>query len=245
MAIETGHHKNNDNYNRLIQYAVGYGAQYNPVPDLIKIPQMTAQHTAAADAIAAVLTRKTPFNNAVNDRMAAFEGFLPFVTKVINAFAASDVPTGAIADARAIVRKIRGVRTPKPKDDPETPQDESLDFISASQISYDSRIQHFHDLVILITAQPGYNPNEAPLTPAALNTYLTGLRTVNAAVATAIVPYSNAIISRNNILYHPATGVIEASKRCKAYIKSVFGASSQQYAQVSGIEFRTLVRIVP
>lgn len=241
--METGHHKNSDNYNRLIQFCLGYGALYNPSLPLILIPNMTAQHTAATDAIAAVLTRKTPFNNAVNDRMAAFQGFLPFVTKVINAFAASDVPAGTIADARTIVRKIRGVRSPRPKDDPETPQDESLDFISASQISYDSRIQHFHDLVILITAQPNYNPNEAPLTPAALNTYLTGLRTVNTAVAAAIVPYSNAIISRNNILYHPATGVIEATKRCKAYIRSV--ASSQQYAQVSGIEFRTLVRIRP
>lgn len=241
--METGHHKNAASLHTLIQRCIGFGTPYNPINAQITIAAMTAQHTASTAAIAAVNTRKTPFLNAVNARMDAFEGFLPFVTRVFNAFSACGAPASAVADARTIVRKIRGTRGPKPKDDPDTPQDESLDFISASQRSYDSHIEHFHQLTIALAAQPAYAPNEADLTNAALATYLTGLRTVNAAVITATVPYSNAIIARNLIMYHPVTGLVNTSKLCKKYVISVFQASSPQYALIKGIEFRTLAKV--
>jgi hypothetical protein len=242
--METGHHKNAAHYAQLIQFCIGFGPQYDPALAALLTANMTTQHTAVTDAIAAVNTRKPPFLNAVNARIEAFQGFMPFVTKVINAFAASGAPQLAIADARTLVRKIRGNRGPKPKDNPDTPQDESLNFISASQRSYDSHIEHFHQLTLIIAAQPAYAPNEADLTNAALATYLTSLRTVNAAVVTATVPYSNAIIARDTLLYHPTTGLVNTSKLCKNYVKSVFGAQSQQYALIKGIEFRTLARVL-
>jgi len=51
---------------------------------------------------------------------------------------------------------------------------------------------------------------------------------------------SNARITRNDILYKPNTGLVDIAIDTKTYIKSVFGASSPQYKQVSGLEFKTV-----
>lgn len=49
---------------------------------------------------------------------------------------------------------------------------------------------------------------------------------------------SNARLNRNVILYKPDTGVVVVAIAVKTYIKAVFGATSPQYKQVSGVEFQ-------
>ena len=44
-------------------------------------------------------------------------------------------------------------------------------------------------------------------------------------------------ISRNNLLYKENTGLYDVALDVKNYIKSVFGATSPQYKQVSKIKF--------
>ena len=49
---------------------------------------------------------------------------------------------------------------------------------------------------------------------------------------------SNARITRNEILYLPETGLIGVALSVKIYIKAIFGVTSPQYKQVSGLLFR-------
>jgi hypothetical protein len=52
--------------------------------------------------------------------------------------------------------------------------------------------------------------------------------------------YSVLLKERNNrdeILYHPLTGLVDISSDTKTYIKSVFGASSSEYKQISKLQF--------
>ena len=59
----------------------------------------------------------------------------------------------------------------------------------------------------------------------------------NAAVLAATVPLSNARISRNEILYKEKTGLVDTAFDVKVYIKSLFGATSSQYKQISKLKF--------
>ena len=59
----------------------------------------------------------------------------------------------------------------------------------------------------------------------------------NTAVINALTPLSNARIARNNLLYNTGTGLVDLAGEVKKYVKSVFGTTSPQYKQVSGLKF--------
>ena len=98
-------------------------------------------------------------------------------------------------------------------------------------------IDGFTKLINAVTAEPLYLPNEADIKIVALNTLLTNMKTVNTNVITAYTAYSNARISRNTTLYAADTGLKDIAAEVKKYIKSVFGATSPQYKQVSKLKF--------
>jgi hypothetical protein len=75
---------------------------------------------------------------------------------------------------------------------------------------------------------------------ATLQTKLTELQAKNTNLINAYTDYSNAMIDRNQTLYNPLTGLVQTSKEVKQYVKSVFGANSPQYKQVSGLEFKVI-----
>ena len=60
----------------------------------------------------------------------------------------------------------------------------------------------------------------------------------NNAVATEYTAISNARIARDKGLYSDKTGLVPIALEVKDYIKSVFGATSPEYKQVSGIKFK-------
>jgi propanediol dehydratase large subunit len=108
---------------------------------------------------------------------------------------------------------------------------------STSQQSYDKLIDHFAQLIATLTAEPKYIPNENELKVATLNTMLTDLRAKNTAVITATTALSNARIARDKTLYAETLGMVDTAQDVKQYVKSLFGATSPQYKQVSGLKF--------
>lgn len=62
----------------------------------------------------------------------------------------------------------------------------------------------------------------------------------NDAVTAAATPLSNARITRNDELYGTDTGLCDLAGLVKKYVKSLYGADSPQYKQISGLEFRTV-----
>lgn len=124
--------------------------------------------------------------------------------------------------------------------DPNAPVVETPKTISTSQRSYDSIIEHFSKMIALLSTEPSYVPNENDLKVATLNTQLTNLKNLNTAIANAYTTVSNYRISRNASLYNPTVGICAVAKEVKGYVKSVFGATSPQFKQISGLEFKTL-----
>ena len=238
---ETGHAKNVANFQDLISFCNGYGASYNPNKASITLAALGTKQTDAITALAAVNTNIPASTNAINQREILFNPLNKLITRVLNAVAASDVSKQVIDDVKTIARKLQGKRaTPKIPtiiDDPTTPANESQKSISASQMSFDQRIQNMDKLIQLLTSLPGYKPNEPELSIAALTTLFNNMIAANTAAINAYTPLSNARIERNKILYNEITGLVTVAANVKTYIKSLFGATSPQYSQVNKLKF--------
>lgn len=247
---EVGHAKNVANFEDLISFCAGYGVTYNPSQNAIKTPQLNTLKTNANNALTAVITANTAFKNATNNREIVFEPVKKLTTKVMAALKACGASELTVDDAITINHKIQGksaklktvfggkgqkvsVDPNNPPVDPEEPKN-----ISTSQQSYDSMIEHFSKLIDLLTSIPAYNPNENELKLSALNTLLTNMKAANTSVINAYTTWSNARIVRNDVLYKKTVGLIDIALEVKNYVKSIYGAKSPQYKQVSALKFK-------
>ena len=239
VYYETGHAKNVANLQDLIAFCTGYGATYNPTKNALKLQQLNTLYTNANNALTDVVTKNTAYNNAVNARIIAFEDLKALSTRIINAFQATDATPEKIADAKGFNRKIQGKRATKTEIqvDPNTPAPKT---ISSAHLSYDQLIQHFAGLISVLQSEPSYAPNENDLKMATLTAKQADMTAKNTALATAFTAISNSRIARDKVLYKETTGLVDTAKAVKQYIKSIFGASSAEYAQVSVIEFKTV-----
>lgn len=234
---ETGHAKNVANFQDLIAFCTGYGTTYNPTKSALKLPQLNTLFTSGQNALADVVAKNTAYNNAVNARIASFDGLRTLCTRIISALQTTDATAEKIADAKGFNRKIQGQRATKTATpvDPNTPAPAT---ISSSHQSYDQLIQHFAGLISVLQSEPSYAPNETDLKIATLTAKQADMTAKNTALATAFTAISNARIARDKVLYKENTGLVDTAKAVKLYIKSIFGARSAEYAQVSVIEFK-------
>ncbi len=242
-ATETGHTKNVNNFLQLINYCAGLGTAYNPTLAALKTTNLTAQQAACDAAVKAAGAATDLFNGLVDERMMAFAPLQSYATQIVNAFSVIGLPKDTVKGAIAINRKIQGKRATPKKDTatdapaPGTPVDGKSGSVSVAQQSYDNYVKHFGNLVGWVQLQASYNPNEPELKVAALNAYLQKIDQANKAVIAGQVPYSNALNSRDELMYAPKTGLVDTAFAVKTYIKSVFKSSSPQFKQVSGIAF--------
>lgn len=236
---ETGHAKNIANFQILISFAEGYGTAYNPSKESLKIVELKKLHQQAEEKLNATKAQKANFDNATNDRRSAFKDLKPLSTKIVNAFAVSGADALAISNAKAVNKKLQGSTAKKTETTSiENQQSTTNKQISTSQQSYDKQVDHFAMMIEVLKQNSSYAPNENELKVENLQNKLNDLKTKNTNLVTAYTNYSNAMIARNQALYDPLTGLLQTAKEVKQYIKSLYGASSPQYKQVSGLEFK-------
>lgn len=234
---ETGHAKNVANFQDLIEFVTGYGATYNPSKNSLKLTQLISLKTTADSSLADVISKNTNYNNKVNERITAFSGLKSLSTRLVNALQTTDASSETIGNAKTFNRKMQGKKA-SASQIPTDPNAPAPTTISTSQQSYDQLIQHFAGLTSVLEAEASYTPNESDLQVATLQSKITDLTAKNTAVATAYASISNSRIARNTTLYDTNSGLVETANEVKKYIKSVFGATSPQFAQVKGIEFK-------
>ena len=233
---EVGHAKNVANFQDLIEFVTGYGATYNPSKSSLKLAQLVALKATAEAKLTDVISKNTNYNNKVNERMVAFSNLKSLSTRLVNALQTTDATTQTINDAKTFNRKMQGKKA-SASQTPTDPNAPAPTTISTSQQSYDQLIQHLTGLKSVLEEEPSYTPNETDLQVATIDAKIADLTAKNTAVSTAYTNISNSRISRNETLYTSDNGIFETASEVKKYIKSVFGASSPQYNQVSGIKF--------
>ncbi|KUJ54769.1 hypothetical protein [Chryseobacterium aquaticum] len=237
---ETGHAKNVANFQSLISFCSGFGAIYNPSKESLKIPQLQSLLQSAQDKMNTTITQKTSFDNATNSRRNAFADFKPLSTKITNAFAVSGVEQLGISNMKSMNKKLQGTTSRKTSVTAEDSQPDTGKMISTSQQSYDKMVEHFSSIIEILIQKPSYNPNENDLKVTSLQDKLSDMQTKNSELIDAYTQYSNAMLERNQTLYNPLSGLVQTSKEIKQYVKSIFGASSPQFKQINGIEFKVI-----
>ena len=234
---ETGHAKNVANFQDLISFVTGYGAPYNPTKIILKLPNLITLHATGQTDIGTVITDSTAYNNKVNERYTEFSTVKPLSTRLVNALEATDASPEKIKDAKGFNRKMQGKRTSiiSAPIDPSTPAPTT---ISSSQQSYDQLIQHLAGFNSVLLTELSYSPNENDLKTATVTAKINTLTTKNNEVSTAYTKISNSRLKRNKTIYGSGTGMVEVALEVKKYVKSLFGATSPEYAQISSLEFR-------
>ena len=238
---ETGHAKNVTNLESLITSIIALETSYNPSRDSIKLPALQALLTASTESLNAVNIAQAAYSNAVAARKVAFEPFSKLITRVMNSLKASGASTQVVQSARTIVRKLQGRRASAKITEEEKKaleaEGKEVNQISASQMSFDNRIENFDRLIMLLSSIPLYNPNEDELKVETLKALHNQLKEKNSEVILPIVQLSNSRMTRNKILYSENTGLVDVALDSKTYIKSIFGATSPQYKQISKLRF--------
>jgi glutamyl/glutaminyl-tRNA synthetase len=238
---ETGHAKNVTNLESLITSIIALGTTYNPSRDSIKLTALQTQFDASKESLNTVNIAQAAYSNAVAARKVAFQPFSQLITRVYNSLKATDTTIQVDQNARTIVRKLQGRRASAKITEEEKKaleaEGKEVNQISASQMSFDNRIENFYKLIMLLSSVPLYNPNEEELKIEALKALHSQLKAKNTEVILPAVQLSNSRISRNKILYNENTGLVDIALDSKTYIKSIFGATSPQYKQISKLKF--------
>ena len=238
MASEVGHARNVSNFEILISKVLGFGGVYKPSNADIELGPLQTKFAASIAAMDGVTNKLALEKTGINERQNLFKPLRPTVTRSVNYYASTGAEENAVKDAQSLKRKVDGKRASAlPVDDPNTPENEALNVYSSSQQSYIQLVEHFDDLIALYESDVKYAPNEADLATNSLTTYSTSLKTSTTNVINKLTDTGNARLTRKTELYFAGTGLFNLQKLVKKYVKGVFGASSPQYKQISGLKF--------
>ena len=241
-SSETGHAKNVANFETLTNYVISYNSAYNPSRDAIRIQSLQTILSNAKNAMTEVNNALSPYKMAGAERETSFKPLNTLVTRAINALKASETTGKMDETAISVARKITGKRATPIKQATAAAAtvgtEEGPKHISAAQTSYDNLLENFDKLIIHLQNIPQYSPNEPELQPQALRAFKENLYAKNNQAKLTDIALSNARIARNKVMYEPLTGMIDIAADVKAYVKSVYGATSPEFKQISKIEFK-------
>lgn len=233
---EVGHAKNVANLQKLTEQVKVY-TLYNPPVDNLKVTSLQTLYTDASAKLNEVEDKRNANKNAIALRQSAFENLKSTCTKIINHLEILGLSQGTIDQAKSLNRTIQGGQ--KKTETPPIEGGETPKTVSTSRQSYTQQAENFGILLQLLSTIPTYSPNEDNLKPVNLNTYKDSLLSSTQAVDQTEAELNNKLIERDNILYADGTGLYSIAQNVKKYVKSLYGATSTEYANVSGIEFTT------
>jgi hypothetical protein len=253
----SGHAKNVDNLNRLNQAIAAMGSLYNPANAAISAASLKKLQSDGQAVLNAINTSTTNWKDATNAREIGFDGLSKFCLRVQAAFQGSGATPQARKDVAALCKEIAdaskltkadagkssgggtGTTPTPPSDGQATPPTAKA---PTRHVGYDEKVNNFAKLVVYLQNQSIYKPNEEELSLAKLQEKLNVLRSLNDEVIESELSLDQARINRNTLFYQQDTGLLDAVKQSKAYVKSLQGGSSQMYKNFAAIRF---VRVVP
>jgi len=240
---ETGHAKNMANFETLITTVTGYGITYNPSKSALKLLALQTLETNAKTTFDAVKIAFALYHASVAARESAFSPVSKLMTRVLGAVKALDTIQQIDDNVKALVHKIQGTSTKRGSTvatkQTTTTEVSTTKQNSTIQMSFDTRLENLDKLIKLLNGIPLYVPNEEDIKIETLTALYNDLKAKNTAVITSSVALSNARIARDKVFYKDDTGLFDIAVSVKNYVKSVFGASTPQYKQVSRLVFKS------
>ena len=232
------------NGEKLITYVTGYGAVYNPSNASIQLSSLTEKAAAARTVNEQVNDLIAKNANAIAARDQAFVPLKPLSTRILNAVKASNVPKQVVDNAVTNNRKIQGQRA-----SPKLTEEEKKALIAkgatvnektSAQLGFDNLLDSLDKQLKVLATIPQYAPNEVDLQLATLTALYNDLLAKNREVINNNALLSTLRLNRDKILYDAETGLVALALDTKNYVKSVFGSTSPQFKQISGITLKKI-----
>ena len=235
---EVGHAKNVANLQKLTEQVTVY-TLYNPPIESLTVPNLQTLYTTSSTKLNEVEEKRNANKNAIALRQSAFENLKPTSTKIINHLDILGLLQGTLDQAKSLNRLIQGgqKKTIILPENPDNGQPSTTNPISTSRQSYTQQAENFGILIQLLSTIPTYNPNEDDLKLVNLNIYKDTLVSSTQAVDQTEAELNLKLIERDQLLYADGTGLYSIAQNVKKYVKSLYGATSPEYANVSDIEF--------
>ncbi len=238
---QTGHEQNVFSLGVVLDRIATYHQNYNPPRDELSITSLMQLKNMGENAIALVTSVENVYRKANIERTMAFDALDSLITRVIFELRNSGASSLIIAQAEAIVRDLRGKRgSGKSSQKEGSLAGESgieTKIVTLYKGSIDSRIENFNKLVRLLSIVDAYRPNETELSVTGLNAKLMELKTLHNTLIASDAALDSARWKRNAILYQPGTGLVDRALAVQIYVKSVFGAMSLKYKEISSVVF--------
>ncbi len=233
--------QNVDNMEVFTEKVITFDPAFNPSDTRLSIQNQKEIKVSGDKVLLGVALAERTNDDFATTRNIAFDALDPFVTRLINAVRISDAPAQTIEHADSIVREYRNQRAteiePPAKTEEGTEEEESARTNKMRNGSFNTKIENYRNLVLLVNAIVGYKTNEAELTLEAISGRLDNLKRVNSACVTAEAELEAARQLRDIVLYADKTGLVDVAMDSKLYVKSAYGATSKQYRLISGITF--------
>jgi len=235
---EVSHNKNRASFKKIMSYLSALGPKYKPSNPELTLDNLNKSYEDAGAVMAACKASFSNANAAISHRRKVFKPIKRLGTRMVNVLMCSPVSAEAIEDARRAQRIIQGYRMKTAKDEKNLATDEEpIETKVAIQQSYDSLLEHFTSLKIIVTAHSEYGPHEKDLTVASLDRYEIELQLANDEVVKANVALENARIVRDQALYEYRTGLTELGKAAKGYCAQLLGADSKMFKRIDSVRF--------
>lgn len=237
---ETGHAMNVGNFFKLTSYCQGYGRKYNPTNPNLQIANLRLLGDNAKSLSGIVNELLPPRDAARTARALAFKPLSPLATRLLNAIKASTTDSKVDDNIKTYVRKIKGERASDKIEVAKVAGVAATDETnqqSSSQLDFNNRLNFLDILIKQLAFIPQYAPNELELQVASLQAMYNDLSAKNTVAVETEVNIDNARIARDKVMYTPLTGLVDVALVTKLYVKSVFGPTSAEYKQISGLKF--------
>lgn len=235
---EVGHAKNVANLQKLSQQVSVFNL-YNPPVQNLTVASLQGLYATTNAKLVEVEDKRNANKNAIALRQTAFENLKPILTRIINRLEILGLLPGTLDQAKSLNRSIQGNRKKKSvsaKTDDEQPSTNNS--ISTSRQSFTQQAENFGILLQLLATIPNYDPDEDELKLTTLSTYKDSLINATQFVDQTEAELNIKLIERDHILYAEETGLYSIAQNVKKYVKSLYGATSPEYATISPITFK-------
>jgi hypothetical protein len=195
------------------------GTRYNPSLARLKLTFLQGKVDEAKAAEVDAVTKLGVFDPFRKARKMVFDPIDATCFGAKGIFNGSGTTKADQNRLMGLYRSLCGIRK-VPKKNPPVPEDHH--YISVSQQEFDSKVENFLAIIVLLENNSLYDPNEVEYKTATLRATYDDAVLKNAAAKLASGPYERAIELRDNLLYADGTGLCDVyNHEVKEYCKGV------------------------
>jgi hypothetical protein len=238
---EISHEVNISNFKSIINFCLEFGSDYNPANEDLTIVNMMARCTQVETLQKNYMEAAVEKKVAINSRQEIYMELKSRVRRAFNSLASTKEEESVIMDAKGLMKTITGDNVRRKRD-----KDGKIvkGTISNSHLGVVEVLGNFNRFISLLGLTTFYAPQEDKLKVVKLRALYYQVDTANNLVVEKSTMAITLMGIRDKGLYAKETGLVDVSLACKRYVRSLYGARSEEAKTVSGIKLKRLKRVV-